>query len=239
LAYTERKRKGFSTFRNFGKGRPNTDTAKALRSFEHSTSKSDSKAYMKFAEVTPGIVVYLQAWRGSPDLQKIIQSKDDKEKAANLAGLAAQKGSAHLLVKDDLAKKTNRFKVLKKSEAKKEVQKELKAIEELSKNEETNPILDARKLPTQKEILERAQQMYMHDNGRQDFQEGVGTNLPERNELQEEGYLQRAKLDLMTSEDGRASRSVMDYVDNLRQELEKIGFTVEPVAGFDVTNLQY
>jgi hypothetical protein len=43
----------------------------------------------------------------------------------------------------------------------------------------------------------------------------------------------------MTSEDTQASRQVMDYVDNLKQQLEKIGFTIEPIAGFDSADLQY
>ena len=79
----------------------------------------------------------------------------------------------------------------------------------------------------------------MKDNGRMDFQEGVGTNLPERTELAEEGYLQRAKLSLMTSQDTQASRQVMDYVENMRAELSKLGFDVVPVNGFDVGDLQF
>jgi hypothetical protein len=79
----------------------------------------------------------------------------------------------------------------------------------------------------------------MKDNGRMDYQEGVGTNLPERNELQEEGYLNRAKLSLMTSQDTQASRQVLDYVGKMREELSKLGFDVVPISGFDVSDLQY
>jgi hypothetical protein len=103
----------------------------------------------------------------------------------------------------------------------------------------TVPIIDSHKLPTQKEIYDKAAEMYMAENFKPKHGESMPETLPTKGELSEEGYLQAAKLDLMTSEDTQASRKVLDYVDGLRQELEKIGFTVEPISGFDSSNLQY
>jgi hypothetical protein len=51
--------------------------------------------------------------------------------------------------------------------------------------------------------------------------------------------LQKAKLDLMTKSDTKASRQVGDYVENLRAELNKIGFEVIPMEGFSVEDLKY
>ena len=77
----------------------------------------------------------------------------------------------------------------------------------------------------------------MKDNGI--YQDFLGTNLPEETELREEGYLKRSQIDLMTKEDGKAATAVMDYVGNIRNELQKIGFDVVPIEGFDVSDLKY
>jgi hypothetical protein len=211
-----------------GKGHAKYDSQLAQRSFEGRSKLSQSLDLHRFAKVTSDIVAYLKApteldWAGV----------DNPE---SLAKFTEKNGSAHIVVKDSKANKTHHFKVKKNTNDKKESEKV-----GLAKSEDNNPILEkpTHKLPSEKEILEHAQQLYMKDNGRQDFQEGLGTNLPERTELKEEGYLQKAKLDLMTSEDTQASRATFDYIDNLRGQLEKIGFTIEPIAGFDVSDIQY
>lgn len=120
--------------------------------------------------------------------------------------------------------------------------KKPKKLLEVAKAEITDansPFLDNSRMPSHEEILAKAQQLYMKDNGKQGYQDLVGTNLPEFSELQEEGYVRRAQLALMTSEDTVASRKTMDYVGGLRTELEKIGFMVIPMEGFSVEDLKY
>jgi hypothetical protein len=211
-----------------GKGHAKYDSQLARRDFEGRSKLSQKLDLHRFAKVTTDIIAYLHSpteldWQGVDD-------------PASLAKFAEKKGSAHIVVKEEKGNKTHHFKVKKKTEDKKETEKV-----GLAKSENTNPILEkpTHKLPSEKEILEHAQQLYMKDNGRRDYQEGVGTNLPERTELKEEGYLQKAKLDLMTSEDTQASRATFDYIDNLRGQLEKIGFTIEPIQGFSSEDLQY
>jgi hypothetical protein len=57
--------------------------------------------------------------------------------------------------------------------------------------------INGRNLPSHKQIIEHAKQLWMKNNARS--QDLVGTNLPEECELKEEGFLQRAKLSLMTT----------------------------------------
>ena len=200
-----------------------------MNNFKGRSKLSQAQDLHKYADIAPNIVAYL---RSPSELDW--QGVDTPSKLAELT----KKGKVEMTIKDGSKKdkpKTHRFKVVKKTDVKKEPEKqELKA-------EANNPIKEesAHKLPSAKEILEKAQQLYMKDNGRMDYQEGVGTNLPERNELAEEGYLQKAKLALMTSEDTVASRQVGDYVENLRTELNKLGFEVIPMEGFSVEDLKY
>lgn len=228
-SYGANRRRGSSCWK--GKGKAKYDSSLARRDFEGRSKLSQKLDLHRFAKITNDIVAYLHSpteldWQGVDDPH-------------SLAKFAEKKGSAHLVVKDSKAKKQHHFKVVKKDF--KQSGDSLKPEKQELKAETNNPIKEpeTHKLPSEKEILEHAQQLYMKDNGKMDFQEGLGTNLPERTELKEEGYLQKAKLDLMTKTDTKASRDVMDYVDGLRQELEKIGFTVEPIAGFDVSDLQY
>jgi hypothetical protein len=213
------------------------DTALARKNFESRSELSQKQDLHRFATIAPNIHIYLKSpnqydWE-NVDTPNILEK-------INVVTKLAKKTPVHLVVKDDNAKKTTHFKLIKKSEAKKEVEKEIAKIEQLAKSEDANnPLKEVHKLPTQAEILAEAQRLYMKDNGRMDYQEGVGTNLPERNELQEEGYLNRAKLSLMTSQDTQASRQVLDYVGKMREELSKLGFDVVPISGFDVSDLQY
>lgn len=218
---------GKSSFHGFGRGKRDADTLAAQRNFESRSKQSQSQDLHKFAEIAPNITVYLKApcewdWPGV-------------DNPASLAKLAKEKGSVGMVVKDGKAKKTHNFKVVKKSEVKKEPEKqELKA-------ESNNPIKEesSHKLPTEKEIYDRAVEMYQSENFKPRHEDSAPEVNPTKGELAEEGYLQKAKLDLMTKTDTKASRDVMDYVDGIRQQLEKIGFTVEPIAGFDVSDLQY
>ena len=91
------------------------------------------------------------------------------------------------------------------------------------------PIIE-RKLPSKAEILKRATELYLKGNGR--FQDLLGSNPPTEGKLREEGFLNKAKLDLMRTPSGNAERQVNDYIGNLKNELEAIGFTILPLNGY-------
>ena len=161
-----------------------------------------------------------------------------KRQVNNLAQIATRR-KLEIEVRDPKSKKALRkFRVLKKDEAKKELEKkqETKTPEKMElkpkENDVNSPLVEGHKMPSKAEILQKAQQLYMVDNGR--FQDLVGTNLPEESELREEGYLKRAQLELLTSTDTQASRQVMDYVGGLKNDLEQIGFTIIPIEGFSL-----
>ncbi len=221
--YGNQAKRGSS--RSGWKGKAKYDTSLAKQSFERRPKLSQKQDLHRFATIAPDIVAYLRSpaefdWQGV----------DDPTSLAKIA----EKGSVHMVIKDGKAKKTHNFKVVKKTEATKEPEK----IELKTKD---NPIKEesSRKLPSEKEIYDRAVEMYQEENFKPKYGDSAPEVNPTKGELAEEGFLQRAKLDLMTKTDTKASRDVMDYVDNVRQELEKIGFTVEPIAGFDVSDLQY
>ena len=94
-----------------------------------------------------------------------------------------------------------------------------------------NPLSDGSKMPSHKEIVELAQQLYMKDHAR--FGE---TTLPTEADLKSEeaDYLRKAQVALMTSESGKAEKKVMAYVDDLRNQLNALGFDVVPIAGFEL-----
>lgn len=79
-------------------------------------------------------------------------------------------------------------------------------------------------MPSKEAILEKAQQLYMEENWR--FQDLLGDNLPERSELAQEGYLRRAQNLLMAKQDPDAEKKNLDYANNLKKELEQIGFSI-------------
>jgi hypothetical protein len=230
MAYSEKKRRNFVPWR--GSGKAKRDSALAKQSFENRSKRSQSQDLHKFADIAPNITVYLKApcewdWPGV----------DTPSKLAELT----RKGNVELVVKDSSKKdklKTHRYKIKKK-----DANKELKKKQELAKADVVMfnvPLAEkGHKLPTEKEILAEAQRLYQKENFKAIHNESMPEQMPTKGELQEEGLLNAAKLNLMTSQDTQASRSVLDYVDGLRQQLEKIGFTVEPIAGFDVSDIQY
>jgi hypothetical protein len=214
----------------FGSGKKHAkyDSQLARRAFEGRSKRSQKLDLHRFAKVTNDIVAYLHSpteldWQGVDD-------------PASLAKFAEKKGSAHLVIKDSKANKTHHFKVKKKTEEKKETAKD-----GLAKSEENNPIKEesSHKLPSEKEIYDEAVKMYQEENFKPKYEDSAPEVNPTKGELAEEGFLQKAKLSLMTKTDTKASRETFDYIDSLRQKLEGLGFTIEPIAGFDVSDIQY
>jgi hypothetical protein len=231
-SYGTQQRHGKSSFHGFGRGKHDADTLMAQRNFESRSKRSQIQDLHRFATIAPNIHMYLKSpekydWKGVDDPNILAK--------LNIVTKLAKKKPVHMVVKDGKAKKEHHFKIIKKSKAKKEPEKqELKA-------EANNPIKEegSHKLPSEKEIYDRAVKMYQEENFKPKYEDSAPEVNPTKGELSEEGYLQKAKLSLMTSQDTVASRQTMDYIDNLRQQLEKIGFDIVPINGFSVEDLQY
>lgn len=254
------KKNGFNANRD--------ETKQARENFESRSKQSQIQDLVKMAPLAPNIEAYLKTpekfdWANvdGVDPKLVFSHKTAKEQAMDLARVAEKAQSVEVWLKNtaqsdlegvdtpkskaEISAKTRKFKVVRKEKAKEETEKELKKAEEkvaeLAKSElSQEPTENKRKLPTVDEIYAEAVQMWQKENHlpkHGDMMENIAN--PTRAELKEEGYLNAAKLRLMTSEDTEASRKTFDYVDNVRQELERIGFTVVPMEGFSSEDLQF
>ena len=91
----------------------------------------------------------------------------------------------------------------------------------VEKNPKRESISEGRDMPTTSEVEEEAYRMYMRDNRDQDF------NMPERHELQEEGYLKAAQHKLMAT--GEQKELEKGYIENVKRDLEEHGYTIIPL----------
>jgi hypothetical protein len=118
-----------------------------MDNFKDRSKRSQSQDLRMSAPIAKNISVYLKS-PGELDWLGV-------DNPSTLSKLAKKDSQIEIL--DSETKKKHRFKVVKKTEAKKEPEKqELKA-------ESYNPIKEEsnHKLPSAKEILEKAQQMYI------------------------------------------------------------------------------
>jgi len=67
------------------------------------------------------------------------------------------------------------------------------------------------------------------------FQENVAA--PTKGELSEESILWKAQFNLMTKDSTQASRQ--DYLQNIRNEVQKLGFDIVPISGSDSSDPQF
>ena len=178
----------------------------ARQNFEKRSERAQEQDLMKIADIAPSIEAYLKAPNrfdfpnvDMPDPKLIFSHKTHREQAADLSKLAT-KAPVEVWIKDtskhDLEGvdtpnsknkanilKKRRFKIVKKEKVKEELEKakaetkeKAKALEKAEPTDLNSPLTDSH-MPSHKEILEHAQQLYMKDNGiHQDF---LGTNLPE------------------------------------------------------------
>lgn len=208
----------------------------AKQSFSLRSPQAQRMDMIRLAPLAPGIEAYLRSpnrydWPGVDGL-----ADSFPKQAEGIAKLSKEQPDVELIVNSqgEGPAQTKKFKVIEKDKAKEETEKELKRVEEQAdKTTKTN-------LPSAEEIYNEAIRLWRKENTKpihEGFLEDVAD--PTRQELQEEGYLNQAKLKLMTSEDTEAARQTFDYVDNIRTELEKIGFTVIPIEGFSVEDLSF
>jgi hypothetical protein len=260
--YGGQRRSGSSGWHRVG-----SNFNRAKRAFERRSKRSKFLDLVKMAEIAPDITAYIKApnrfdYPGidTVDPALVFEHKSNRAKAQDLAMLATRTKDVEVWFKHTgefdlrgidtpvkgkkavkVSVKTKRFKVVKKSEAAKETEKEIEKVEskvaELKKTEPSDsPLVGGQRLPSHAEIVAKAQELYMKENARFG-EETLPTEADLRSE--ESDYLRRAQLLLMTSEDTLAERKVMDYVEGLRAELQKIGFDVVPLAGFDASDLSF
>ena len=235
----------------------NVDQVDARLIFSHKTQRQKAADLSKLAEKAP-----VEAWiknTAQSDIQNVdtppLKGKKESVKAKVIRKFKiVKKSEAEKLkakaedanakdrenYKRDLDSQFREGKLSKEAYEKARLNAEAPKEKELAKAEVNDPIIESsHKLPSAKEILERAQELYQKENFKAAYGESMPEILPTKLELAEEGYLQKAKLSLMTSEDTVASRKVFDYVEGLKAELQKIGFDVVPLEGFDVSDLKY
>jgi len=209
---------------------------KAQRNFDRRSLRSQRIDLIRLAPLAPNIEAYLKApnrydWPGVDCIEGSFP-----EQAKGIASLSKEQPDVELIVnsKCEGQAQTKKFKVIEKDEAKEETARELERVEEQTDKTTKN------NLQTTEEIYAEAVRLWRKENTKpvhEGFLEDVAD--PTRQELKEEGYLNQAKLNLMTSDDTVASRQTLDYVDNIRVELEKIGFTVIPIEGFSSEDLTF
>lgn len=206
----------------------------AQKDFERRNLRARSIDLIRLAPIAPNIEAYLKSsnrydWPGVDCIEGSLP-----EQAQEITKLANGKEAVELVVKNRDSPRAKQFKVVKKERAKEETEKQLKQVEEQAdKTTKSN-------LPSSEEIYTEAVRLWRKENTKP-VHEGFLENVadPTRQELKEEGYLNQAKLNLMTSDDTVAARQTLDYVDNIRVELEKIGFTVIPIEGFSVEDISF
>lgn len=229
--YNVKTKKGFLK----RKGKRNADFL-AKQSFNSRSPQVKRLDLIRLAPLAPGIDIYLKSpnlydWPGVDGL-----AGSYPEQAQGIAKLSKEQTDVELIVNSQCedTTQTKKFRVVEKDKAQEETEKELKRVEEQTdKTTKSN-------LPSSEEIYKEAIRLW-HKENTKPIHEGFLENVadPTRQELQEEGYLNQAKLNLMTSDDTVASRQTFDYVDKIRGELEKIGFTVIPIEGFSVDQLSF
>ena len=236
----QRRSSGFGG-KGKGKGRSFNPLTIAKRSFEKRSKRSQEQDLRKIAQIAPSLSVYLK----NPerfDLPFIDMPRNQNETIRVLCRLAS-KEPCEIHVKDTDAKRTKKVKVVKKQDVKAEVEKEVQKLEakvQLAKSENPMAVGPESYLPSEAEILAEAQRLWLKENAKPKY-EGFMENVaaPTKGELSEEGYLRKAQLNLMTKDTTQASRQVEDYLQNIRNEVQKLGFDIVPISGFSSEDLSF
>ena len=239
--YGNQRRSGGFGGKGKGKGHSFNPLTIAKRSFEKRSKRSQEQDLRQIAQLAPNLSVYLR----DPtrfDLPFIDMPRDQNETVKVLCRLAS-KAPCEIHVKDTDAKRTKKVKVVKKQDVKAEVDKAVLEIEkkaELARAENVKTEGPESYLPSEKEIYDEAVRLWMKENHKPkfgDYMENVAA--PTKGELSEEGFLRKAQLSLMTKDSTQASRQVEDYLQNIRNEVQKLGFDIVPISGFDSSDLQF
>jgi hypothetical protein len=219
------------------------DTKIARRNFEKRSKRSQVQDLIRMAPLSPNLEVYLKAPNkydfpnvDTLDPKLIFSHKTHRQQAADLAKLAS-KAPVEVWVRNTaehdienvdtpmhrkkqavLPAKTHKFRVKRKEAEKEELEKAEKP------KKEKKPV--GRKLPTKEEIFEKAKEIAMIDQVKQ----GIEPITPEESELKESGLFEEARAALMRGEDTIVDAQVLQYVDQLKAELEPMGFSIVPLS---------
>jgi hypothetical protein len=228
------------------KGFHRGDRKAAEIAFEARSDRSKSQDLIRLAKIAPNISVYLKQPNrfdfpeiDTPDAKLIFKHKSRREQAADLAKLAK------LAPIEVWIEKTNRYdienvdtpprgKAVPPTEQKSAEPKTVKRFQVIKKKVAEKLKLkpareDAekptRKMPSKAEIQQRAKELYMEEQAKS----GLPSITPETSELRENGLLLKAQHELMRGEDSKVESQVLEYVDQLKQELEPMGFSIVPI----------
>jgi hypothetical protein len=208
---------------------------RAKEAFSRRSEQSQRQDLMMLAPIAPNLEIYL-AHPEKYDFPGV----DTPPNVEGLCQLACSQ-PVDLEVHDTATKQRKKLRIVKKEDAKTEVEAAAKEAEDKLimelQAQENSPILPdkpKRRLPSADEIYMEAVKLWRDQNG---YLEDVAN--PTRVELQEEGLLNQAKLRLMTSADTDAERQTFDYLSGMRQKLNSLGFDIVPLSGFESTDLRF
>jgi hypothetical protein len=250
--YASQPRWSSGSSSRFKRHSPQGETQIARKAFEKRSTQSQVQDLIRMAPIAPTLEVYLKAPNrydfpnvDTPDPKLIFNHKTAREQAADLAMIAplkpieiwirdtahadiegvdtphaeAKKGKEKVSADTSTRTKTRRFKVVKKEEKERAEKLREKAK---SKPERTRK---KHKLPEKAEILQRAKEMFMENQALS----GLPAITPEENELKESGLFEEARSDLMRGEESKVDSQVLQYIDQLKTELEPMGFSIVPL----------
>jgi len=216
--YGGNSRRSGSSYRG-GKGRFNP-LSKAKEMFSKRSERSQRQDLQRIATLAPNIEVYLEHPERY-DLPGVDMPESQQYMFDSLcqATCKSESKTCDLTIKDASAKTEKRIRLVKAENKKAELAK-------VEAEEEAKAKKLGRRLPTQEEIYNKAVELWRQDNG---YLDNVAN--PDLTELREEGLLNRAKVELMTSTSGEGEKALGGYIDKVRNELLTLGFDVVPISG--------
>jgi hypothetical protein len=216
--------------------------------FSQRSKRSQSQDLIRMATITPSLEVWLKnpnrydfAGVDTPDPNLIFSHKTKRAQAADLARAAKRKVPLEVWIKDtahaDLkgvdtknAKHVRKFKVVPKKTAEKAKKSKLEKQKELDhefldgkiSKEEYERKRTGGRMPKKEEIIEKAQEIHKEQLAK----EGLPALSATEQELKESGTFEEARADLMRGETTKADSAMLQYIDDLRRELEPFGFDI-------------
>jgi hypothetical protein len=216
-----------------GKGKGNPGIKVAQEAFESRSQRARTMDLLKMADIAPSVSAWLKCPNrldlpglDTPDAELVFSHRSKRSQAQDLARAAKRKVSVEVWIGDpskvDLKgidtpsskkPKPRRFKVVEKGKA--------DAVE-LKRSESKKAEEKKHTLPTKTQILEKAQAIHKEEL----VKGGLPVVSAEESELKETGDFERARNELMRGEQSKADSQVLQYIDDLRKELEPLGFSI-------------
>lgn len=231
-----------------------SDKITAEMAFGSRSKRSQALDLVKMAEIAPNIEAYLKSpnrfdWPcvDTADARLIFSHKSKRSQAADLARAAKRKVPLEIWIKSsehtDLQgvdtknakpgqkrvtkQRLRKWKIVPKKKADKAKKSKLekqKALDHEFLNGKVSKEEYERKrtMPNKKEIVEKAQEIHMEQLAK----EGLPTVTATEQELKENGTFETARANLMRGETSKADSQMLQYISDLRTELEPYGFDI-------------